>query len=104
MMGKGKRKGENRVSFAQKILKEAQLPLLTLDTSVRVTLSDNLRADVEGADGIIDYDQNTVKLKSKRLIITITGNDLCINQYSETITSIEGFIHFIGYERSSAKK
>ena len=101
-MNKGKRVSKERLS--QRILKETEIPLLTLGSGVRVTVSDNLRADIEGAEGIVDYDNNTVKLKSKKLVITITGNDLCINQYSDAMTSVEGFIHFVGYERSSVKK
>ncbi|MEG1426879.1 MAG: YabP/YqfC family sporulation protein [Oscillospiraceae bacterium] len=62
-------------------------------------IESNKRVVVDGCDGIVDYGDDEVIVKSGRLIITISGRDLRLKILTDSSAVIEGYlssVHF-GY-------
>lgn len=91
----GKKQKTQKLSAKQKIFRAMAIPL----NGVRLCVSDNIKAEIEGCTGIIIYDENEVKLSAGRLILRFVGSSLQITQYDNKLTVIEGFISSVSYER-----
>ena len=99
----GKSKNTAGLTPKQRLLRAVELPLTSVGKSVKITLSDNIRADIEGAQGIIEYDDSIVKLRAGKLTVILLGRDLRITEYSEALTAVEGIINNLSYELSCEK-
>ena len=84
-----------RLTKKQRFLRTMEIPL----SAVRLCVSDNIRAEVEGCTGIAAYEENEVELLAGKLRIGFVGSDLQIIQYDGRLTVIEGFINCVKYER-----
>ena len=91
----GKREKTKKLTKKQKILKAMEIPI----SGVRLLVSDDNRAEIEGCTGIVIYDENEVKLSAGKLAIGFVGSNLQITQYDSRLTVIEGFINSVNYER-----
>lgn len=91
----GKREKAKKLTKKQKFLKAVQLPV----SGIKLRVTDDIRAEVEGCTGIVIYDENEVKLSAGKLAIGFIGSSLQITQYDSTLTVIEGFINAVNYER-----
>ena len=84
-----------RLTKKQRIMKSMALPL----GGVRLHVTDNIRAELEGCTGILAYDENEVRLSVGKLIVSLVGVDLQITRYDSEMTVIEGLVSTIRYER-----
>ena len=91
----GKNENIKKLTKKQKLLKTMEIPI----SSVSVSLSDDIKAQVEGCDSIILYDDSEVKLSAGKFIINFVGSNLQITRYDSVLTVIEGFINMVQYER-----
>lgn len=66
---------------------------------VKLSMTDNIKAQVEGCRGIASYDETQVRLLTDKFILGFTGNSLQITRYDNIMTIIEGFIDSVQYER-----
>ena len=66
---------------------------------VRLSMTDNIKAQVEGCKGIVTYDEECVRLLTDKFILGFTGNSLQITRYDNIMTIVEGFIDSVHYER-----
>lgn len=62
-----------------------------------VELHGNRQAVVDGCDGIVDYDQEQVVLRSGRLTLEIQGEGLRLTRLTESSAVIQGRIHLVAY-------
>lgn len=83
----------------QKFNDIADLPKeISLDYS-RMVLLGNKEFVIENYKGIVEYDNNIIRLNTLSGIISIEGNGLVINEISDDDVSVEGEIKLIGIEK-----
>jgi len=82
----------------QKFNDIADLPKeISLDYS-RMVLLGNKEFIVENYKGIVEYDNNIIRLNTLSGIISIEGKGLVINEINDDDVSVEGIIKLIGIE------
>ena len=84
-----------KLTKKQRFLKAVEIPI----SGVKLYISDDVRAEIEGCRSILTYDENEIKLSAGKLKIGFVGSDLQITQYDDRLTVIEGFINSVNYER-----
>ena len=57
----------------------------------------NKRVIIENCDGIIDYNQEEVVIKTGKLSVVVVGKDLKIKALTDKTADIEGFISSISF-------
>lgn len=57
----------------------------------------NKKIIIDGCDGIIDFNDENIIIKSGRLKVTITGNNLKIVLFSRYNIVVEGYISSLNY-------
>ena len=62
-----------------------------------VSVTGNHQAVIDGCDGIVDYDDETVTARAGRLNLKITGSGLKITRLTETSAVIHGRIERLEY-------
>lgn len=90
-----KKEKPKKLTKKQKILRAMEIPV----SGVKLCISDDIKAEIEGCTGIVIYDENEVKLTAGRLTVGFIGSNMQITQYDSKLTVIEGFINSISYER-----
>lgn len=66
--------------------------------SFHMTVSDNREILIEGSRGVIEYNENSVKINTGKYIVAFAGRGLklsCMNEYSLTISGFITSIEFI---------
>lgn len=90
-----KKEKPKKLTKKQKILKAMEIPV----SGVKLCISDDIKAEIEGCTGIVIYDENEVKLSAGKLTVGFIGSNMQITQYDSKLTVIEGFISSVSYER-----
>lgn len=62
-----------------------------------LSITGNRNAVVDGCDGIVDYDDEKVILRTGRLTVRIGGRDLRLRRLTEDSAVIEGIIDRVEY-------
>lgn len=75
----------------------------SLASGIKIELSANTEAVVEGKGAIAEYDENIVKIESPKLNITIAGTGLILRTLSEESIVIEGKIASLDFEERAPK-
>lgn len=57
-----------------------------------IQLTGNRTAVVDGCDGIVDYDEERVLVRTGRFTVRFSGRGLCLKRLTENSAVIEGFI------------
>lgn len=70
----------------------------------RIELSANKEAVVEGSCGILEYDENCVKVATSKVMVTFFGSDLTLRTLSEESVIIDGKISSIELEETAPKQ
>ena len=62
-----------------------------------ISVTGNRGAVVDGCDGIMDYDQERVILRTGRLTVRITGKKLRLTKLTQSSAVVEGIISGLEY-------
>ena len=62
-----------------------------------ISVTGNRSAVVDGCDGIVDYDEERVVLRTGRLTVRITGRRLRLTKLTQSSAMIEGVITGLEY-------
>ncbi len=62
-----------------------------------ISVTGNHNAVVDGCDGIVDYDDEKVILRTGRLTVRISGRDLRLRRLTESSAVIDGLITALEY-------
>lgn len=62
-----------------------------------IELTGNRFAVVDGCDGIVDYNDEKVVLRTGRLTVTFSGRNLRLKRLTENSAVVEGFISHLEY-------
>lgn len=76
-----KRNGRLRIPVPESLSPEARIEMLS-----------NREVVVDGCKGVVEYDENVIKLNTGELVIGFTGVDLLIKSLGEDIAVITGKI------------
>lgn len=63
-----------------------------------IALTGNRRVVVDGCDGIVDYDEEKVIVRTGRLTVRFEGRSLRLKRLTENSAVIEGFIIRVEYQ------
>lgn len=62
-----------------------------------ISLTGNRSAVIDGCDGVVDYDDEKVILRTGRLTVTISGRNLRLKCLTENSAVVEGFLSSVTY-------
>lgn len=62
-----------------------------------IELTGNRSAVIDGCDGILDYDDTQVILRTGRLTVRLTGRSLRLRRLTESSAVIEGVLQSVEY-------
>jgi sporulation protein YqfC len=62
-----------------------------------ITLFGNTRTIIDGCFGIIEYEDNIIKISVKNGFISFLGKDLKISNFSDALLSFEGSINSVEF-------
>ena len=65
-----------------------------------IQITDDKRITVEECKEVLMFDENTIKLRLPKAVMTIIGLDLKMKNYSERGIIITGTVHSIGFDDS----
>lgn len=92
MSKKAVKQEKNKNNAPKKSLKDILMPDLTTVTGSNIELSGNTEAIVEGCKGVLEYDENTIRLNLGKSSVKFTGVDLCLKCMNAENVIIEGYI------------
>lgn len=62
-----------------------------------ISITGNRSAVIDGCDGIVDYDDEKVILRTGRLTVRVNGRDLRLRRLTENSAIIDGIISTVEY-------
>ena len=84
-------------TLLQKVAKVMELPMDLVSGMFHIELSGNREAVIEGCNGVLEFDENIVRLNVGKFIIKFTGRGLIIKELTKSSVVVEGFIISIEY-------
>ncbi len=63
-----------------------------------IQIYDNTRANIEVCFGVLEFDENKIKLELAKSNVIITGFDMKLRNYNKNGIEIKGKIHSIDFE------
>ena len=93
---KPKRKHKKN-GLPEKVGRAFELPLGALSEATRIELMGNKRAVISGCHGIVEYDDDLVRMQTGSGMIRFTGRKLSISNLTEDSAVVEGEILALEY-------
>jgi len=90
---------ESREKMVDRIANFLEMPEELVGDNTKITLIDNKYLYLEGKNQIIDYYDHYIKIKTKRVIITLDGKKMEIKEINDNELVIEGEILNISYNK-----
>lgn len=99
MIKKRRNKGDDnqKNNKTQDIVNSMQLPIGMLDGMTHFELNGNREVIVDGCKGLLDYDENIVRVNMGKMITAFYGRNFIIKCLTEDSLIIEGFITSIEF-------
>ncbi len=63
-----------------------------------IQLLDSVELSVEGCSGILKYDENIIVMRLSKVNCTVTGLNLCVENFSMGCLTIKGKLHSVTFE------
>lgn len=92
---KKNKKDENK----PRLLGGLGLPYGIIKSSVHIEINSNREAIIDGSNGILEYNENCIRVNTGKMIVVFKGRGLCIKCMSDSSMVIEGYINSIEYIR-----
>lgn len=73
------------------------LPYGIIRNSVHIEINGNREVVIDGSNGILEYNENCIRISVEKMIVSFRGRGLCIRCLSESSMVIEGYINQIEY-------
>lgn len=83
---------------AEKTFSALELPPDMLSGMAHFEFSGNREAVIEGCRGILEYDENIVRLKAGKLTVRILGRGLTLRNLRRDSAIVSGFIASVEFE------
>ncbi len=75
------------------------LPYGIVKSSVHIEINSNREAIIDGSNGILEYNENCIRVNTGKMIVAFKGRGLFIRCLSDCSMVIEGYINSIEYIR-----
>lgn len=82
---------------AERIGEELDLPKIVMPDVAHIELSGNREAIIDGCKGVLDYDDQSIRLNTGRTIVRFTGSDLTMRALTLEQAVISGTILSIDF-------
>lgn len=92
MPHRNKRKPPRIKPLMMKAAREMELTADLFSGMARLEFSGNREAVVDGCRGILEYDENVIRLKTGAFTLRFTGRGLRIRSLTDTTAVVSGFI------------
>ena len=86
-----KSKKKEKKSLAETVSGALELPKSTLSGLTHIEFLSNREVSVEGYRGVLEYDENVIRLSAENMVIRIVGKDLYIKCYTPDGVVIGGY-------------
>ncbi len=96
-MWKKQRAREKQTSIADKISRSVEVPVNVLEGLPQIELLGNKEAVVEHCQGVLEYDETLVRLKTGRMTLKFTGRNLLLKSMTEDSVIVEGYFTSIEF-------
>ncbi len=73
------------------------LPYGIIRNSVHIEINGNREAVIDGSSGILEYNENCIRISVQKMIVAFHGRGLLIRCLSENSMVIEGYINAVEY-------
>ncbi len=94
-----KKNGNSKEKMVDRIASFLEMPEELVGDNTKITLIDNKYLYLEGKNQIIDYYDHYIKIKTKKVIITLDGRKMEIKEISDNELVIEGEMLNISYNK-----
>ena len=94
-----KKQNQNREKMVDRIADFLEMPEELVGDNTKITLVDNKYLYLEGKNQIIDYYDHYIKVKTKKVTITLDGKKMEIKELSDNELVIEGELLNISYNK-----
>jgi len=94
-----KKAKQDRVKMVDRIAEFLEMPEELVGNYTKITLVDNKYLYLEGNNQIVDYYNHYIKIKTKKVIITLDGKNMEIKEISDSELVIEGEIYNVSYNK-----
>ncbi|MCL2507753.1 MAG: YabP/YqfC family sporulation protein [Oscillospiraceae bacterium] len=75
---RGSRQKAGLERIAERLGEELEMPKTSLPGTVHIEMSGNREAVVDGCRGVVEYNENVIRLNTGKLIVRFTGSCLMI--------------------------
>ena len=98
-MRKINKKTQSKERMVNRIADFLEMPEELVGDNTKITLVDNKYLYLEGKNQIVDYYDHYIKLKTKKVTLTLDGRKMEIKEINDNELVIEGEILNISYNR-----
>ena len=86
---------KRQMTSAQRVL---DLPEIVHADVPHIEMQGNREAVVDGCRGVLEYEEDKIKLNAGMCVLLFRGSDLTIKTYSDSLTEITGEIIAVEFE------
>lgn len=86
---------KRQITSAQRVL---DLPEIVHADVPHIEMQGNREAVVDGCRGVLEYEEDKIKLNAGMCVLLFRGSDLTIKTYSDSLTEITGEIIAVEFE------
>lgn len=81
----------------QFLASKMQIPTGALPNCTHFEMTSNREVSIEGCKGILQYDENIIRINTGKMITSFLGRNLCIKCLTQDSLIIQGFITSIEF-------
>ncbi len=90
-MRKKKKAQEKKISVPGMIARSLELPVDVLEGLPKIELLGNKEAVIEHCQGVLEYNDQVVRIRAGRLMLKFTGRDLNLRTMTGDSVVVEGY-------------
>lgn len=94
-----KKRTEDKEKMVDRIASFLELPEEIVGDNTKITLIDNKYLYLEGKNQIVDYYDHYIKIKTKRVTISLDGKKMEIKEINDNELVVEGDILNVSYNK-----
>ncbi len=91
-----RKKGEN-IERLQTVASKMQMPAGAMPNCTHFEMNSNREVSIEGCKGILQYDENIIRINTGNMVTSFLGRNLAIKCLTADSLIVEGFIKSIEF-------
>ena len=98
-MFKRQKRGEPLPTFLGRVAQTLELPVEVAEGMPQIELLGNREANVEHCQRVLEYNDQTVRLHTGRLVLKITGRKLRMSYLAGDLVRVEGWFSAVEFQQ-----